>query len=300
MSEPSPIVIDQDKCIKCFECVRVCPTSTLYKKHENLQLAKDAAVRCIRCAHCLAICPEDAITIPRYTDASEIIPIPDFKFDPETILNFMRARRSTRLFKPAPVEKKDLDLLINAARYAPSGHNDQTSEFTVITGKRVNEIKTALIQEIAPVVNSLPDDPIAAAERLKNFIPKASGDMITSMLGIMKELVQVMAAGGRDRLFWDAPALIIIHAEKKSSGFPAALENACLSAAYIMFLAETMNLGTCSMGILIYSIMLSLKVKKLIEIPKGNRALYALAIGKKDVVFRKLVPRNKPKVNYVE
>ena len=282
------------------QCVRICPTSTLYRKGENLQIARDAAVRCIGCAHCLAICPEDAITITRYTDTSEIVPIPDFKLDPDTILNFMRARRSTRLFKPELVEKKDLERLINAARYAPSGHNDQTSEFTVITGKRVNEIKTALIQETAPVIKSLPDDPIAAAERLKNFLPQASSDMITSMLGLMKEMVQVMAAGGRDCLFWDAPALIIIHAKKVSSGFPAALENACLSAAYIMFMAETMGLGTCSMGILIYSIMMSQKVRKLIEIPKGNRALYALAIGKKDVVFRKLVPRNKPKVNYVE
>ncbi len=300
MSETSPIIIDQNKCINCFECVRICPTSTLYKKNENLQLAKDAAVRCIRCAHCLAICPEDAITIPRYTDESEITPIPDFKFDPETILNFMRARRSTRLFKPDPVDKKDLDLLINAARYAPSGHNDQTSEFTVITGNRVKEIKNTIIQEISPVLKSLPDDPGAAAERLKNFLPKASGDMIISMLGIMRELVQVMAAGGRDRLFWDAPALIIISAKKESSGFPAALENACLSAAYLMLMAEAIGLGTCSMGILIYSLGLSRKVKKLIEIPKENRALYALAIGKKDVVFRKLVPRNKPKINYVE
>ena len=300
MNESSPIVIDENKCIKCFECVRICPTSSLYKKHENLQMAKDAAVRCIRCAHCLAICPEDAITIPCYTDESEITPIPDFKLDPETILNFMRARRSTRLFKPDPVDKKDLEILINAARYAPSGHNDQTSEFTIITGKRVKEIKDTIIQEISPVLKSLPDDPVAAAERLKNFLPKASSDMIISMLGIMRELVQVMAAGGRDRLFWDAPALIIISAKKESSGFPAALENACLSAAYLMLMAEAIDLGTCSMGILIYSLELSRKVKKLIEIPKENRALYALAVGKKDMVFRKLVPRNKPKINYVE
>jgi nitroreductase len=242
----------------------------------------------------------DAITISRYTDASEIIPVSDVKFSPETLLQFLRARRSTRLFKPDPVDKKDLDLLINAARYAPSGHNDQTSEFTVITGERVKEIKNAMIQEIAPVLKSLPDDPAAAAELLKKFLPQASSDVIISMFGLMKELVQVMAEGGRDRLFWDAPALIIIHAKKTSSGFPAALENACLSAAYIMLMAETIGLGTCSMGILIYSLGLSRKVKKLIEIPKDNRALYALALGKKDVVFRKLVPRNKPKVNYVE
>lgn len=300
MSESSPIIIDQDKCIKCFECVRVCPTSNLYKKHDDLQIAKDAMVRCIRCAHCLAICPEDAIRLSCYPDESEITPVPDLELDPQTLLNFLRSRRSTRLFKPEPVDKKDLDMLINAARYAPSGHNDQTSEYTVITGQRLNEIKNTIIQEVAPVLKALPADPQAAAERLVNLLPKASSAMIISMLGTMKELVQVMAAGGRDHLFWDAPALIIISAKKKSNAFPAALENATLSAAYIMLMAEAMGLGTCSMGILIYSLEVSRKVQKLIELPKENRALYALAIGKKDVVFRKLVPRNKPKINYVE
>ncbi|HUX99149.1 MAG TPA: nitroreductase family protein [Candidatus Deferrimicrobium sp.] len=299
MSEAMPVVINREKCITCFECAWICPTSTLYKKGETLQVAKDAAVRCIRCAHCLAVCPEDAVTITCYTDETEIAPIPDIRLDPETILNFMRSRRSTRLFKPDPLERSDLDLLINAARYAPSGHNDQTSAFTVITGKRVKEIKATLIQEIAPVLKALPEDPVAAAERLTKFLPKTSTAMISSMLGLMKELVQVMETGGRDCLFWDAPVLIIISAKKESSGFPAALENACLSAAYLMLMAEAMDLGTCSMGILIYSLGMSRKVRKLLELPKDNRALYALAIGKKATHFRKFVPRNKPKINYV-
>jgi nitroreductase/NAD-dependent dihydropyrimidine dehydrogenase PreA subunit len=299
MSEIMPVVIDREKCIKCFECVEICPTSTLYKKGDTLQVAKDAEIRCIRCAHCLGMCPEDAITITRYTDAAEIMPVPAIKLDPETVLNFLRARRSTRRFKPDPVERSQLDVLVNAARYAPSGHNDQTSEFTVITGERVKQIKNTLIQEIAPVLKALPADPVAAAERLTTSLPKTSSAMITSMLGLMKELVQVMETGERDLLFWNAPALIIISAKKESSGFPAALENACLSAAYLMLMAEAMDLGTCSMGILIFSLGMSRKVRKLLEIPKDNRALYALAIGKKATHFRKLVPRNKPKINYV-
>ncbi|NVM53779.1 MAG: nitroreductase family protein [Candidatus Helarchaeota archaeon] len=300
MNETSPVVIDQDKCIECFECSRTCPSSTLYEKNNTLMVASDADVRCIRCAHCLGVCPEDAINIPSYTDDSDIIPIPEHTIDPETILNFMRARRSTRLFKPEPVEKKDLDVLIDAARYAPSAHNDQTSEFTVITGEMVQEIKKTMLDEASLLVKAIPEDPATAAEMVKKFLPKTSSDVILSMLGSMKDLIRDMEKGGRDRIFWDAPALIVISAKKKSAGFSAALENACLSAAYIMLMAESMDLGTCSLGILIWTIATTRKVRKLIELPKGNRALYALAVGKKATNFKKLLPRNKPKINYVE
>ena len=120
------------------------------------------------------------------------------------------------------------------------------------------------------------------------------------MIEPMKRMLKGMKEGGRDRLFWGAPALIIITAKKDSPGFMGARDNACLTADHVMLMAETMGLGTCSLGLLTGAIAASRKTRKLSGIPKGHRALYALAIGKKDTNFKKLVPRNKPKINFVE
>ena len=52
-------------------------------------------------------------------------------------LEAILTRRSTRSFKPDPVEPEKLSLLLDAARQAPSGGNNQTNHFFVIRSKDV-------------------------------------------------------------------------------------------------------------------------------------------------------------------
>ena len=52
-------------------------------------------------------------------------------------LEAILTRRSTRSFKPDPVEPEKLALLLDAARQAPSGGNNQTNHFFVIRSKEV-------------------------------------------------------------------------------------------------------------------------------------------------------------------
>ena len=46
-------------------------------------------------------------------------------------------RRSTRNYKPEPVEKEKLEQILDAARQAPSGGNNQTNHFLVIQNRDV-------------------------------------------------------------------------------------------------------------------------------------------------------------------
>ena len=46
-------------------------------------------------------------------------------------------RRSTRNYKPDPVEKEKLEQVLDAARQAPSGGNNQTNHFLVIQNREV-------------------------------------------------------------------------------------------------------------------------------------------------------------------
>jgi nitroreductase len=59
----------------------------------------------------------------------------------QAFLELVRARRSTRHFKPDPVPAALLDELLEAARWAPSGFNLQPTHFVVVTNP---ETKTKL------------------------------------------------------------------------------------------------------------------------------------------------------------
>ena len=52
-------------------------------------------------------------------------------------LEAIKTRRSTRKFKEDMPPRELLDKIIEAGRYAPSGHNSQTTHLIVITDKNL-------------------------------------------------------------------------------------------------------------------------------------------------------------------
>ena len=55
-------------------------------------------------------------------------------------------RRSTRNFRPEPVEQEKLDRILDAARQAPSGGNNQTNHFLVIRNPQVIRRLIAMVE----------------------------------------------------------------------------------------------------------------------------------------------------------
>jgi nitroreductase len=53
------------------------------------------------------------------------------------IMDIIRSRRSTRSFEERPVPRKDIDLLLEAAIWAPSGSNSQSWLFTAIQNREI-------------------------------------------------------------------------------------------------------------------------------------------------------------------
>jgi nitroreductase len=56
-----------------------------------------------------------------------------------SLLEVIRARRSTRRFKPDAVPEEDLKAVLEAARWAPSGENFQPWKFIVIKDQKMME-----------------------------------------------------------------------------------------------------------------------------------------------------------------
>jgi nitroreductase len=127
----------------------------------------------------------------------------------DQILDIIKKRRSIRSYKNEPLPKSTVDLLLEAAKYAPTARNLQQLEYKVITNKdlmkKVSERITAIVKKKYP------------SFRLRE----------------------------RTSLFYDAPLLIIVTGPKENTWI---YSDAALAVQNIMLLATSINLGTCFIG----------------------------------------------------
>ena len=64
---------------------------------------------------------------------THLLPMP--VLDAETAYNFLRMRRSVRMFKPQPPTESDVRKLLEVCRYAPTAGNSQGMYYIVISDK---------------------------------------------------------------------------------------------------------------------------------------------------------------------
>jgi ferredoxin len=136
----SPPVIDMEKCTGCGECIRACPLHVFENHSVKPRIAYAKA--CFGCGHCWAVCPAGAITLQE--SASNEAPKPESHpaVSPDELQMLFRERRSIRLFKEKHVSKKQLDRVIDAGRYAPTGSNTQSVNYVVLsTQEKIDELR---------------------------------------------------------------------------------------------------------------------------------------------------------------
>ena len=102
---------------------------------------------------------------------------------------------------------------------------------------------------------------------------------------------------GKDPIFYQAPALIITHADLRITTCP--LEDATLASFQMMLMAQSLGLGTCYIGNFYEIANESQLIRKLLAIPAENEILMAFTLGYPAIRFRKVVDRSKLEVQWV-
>ena len=157
-------------------------------------------------------------------------------------------RRSTRNYKPDPVEPEKIEKILEAGRQAPSGGNNQTSHFLVIRNRDVLDRLIALTE--------------------KAF---AGMEITENMYASMKYSVTAAKKGGYV-FCYNAPLLIAV-ANRKDYGnniadCACALEN-------MMVAANALDLGSCWIN----------QLKWLNEEPEILECLYSLGMKETERVY---------------
>ena len=130
------ITFDYSRCVKCGQCVRICPTGHLSMTDDG---PRATSGRCMGCLQCAAVCPQDAVE-----DGGRRATVPEPMDELERLI---MSRRSVRRYKPEAPDRKTIRWALDRAAYAPSGGNRRPTRWTVVYGPaQMEAVRAAALQ----------------------------------------------------------------------------------------------------------------------------------------------------------
>ncbi len=268
------ITIDTDRCVGDGLCVAVCPVGIIDFQGESPEPVSGAADLCINCGHCVAVCPEGALSHRKMTPDDCPSVLTDGLPTLEQIEKVLCFRRSIRCYKESPVEREKLTKLIEAVRFAPSGHNSQPLEWHIIYERKD-------VQALAGVV----------MDWMLNLIDKKPKMANQMQLDRIKEAWDA----GTDRICRKAPHVIVTHAPKQDSTAQAA---STIALGYLELAAPSFGLGTCWSGYFNMAATSWPPMKEALGLPEGRKYYGAMLIGYPKYVYQRVPLRKDPKITW--
>lgn len=181
-------------------------------------------------------------------------------------LSVIRNRRTTRKFKPEQIKDEEIQVIIEAGLYAPSAHNKQSWNFTVLQNPELMEEINIKSKDIG---RNYPD-----------------------------ELIRKMANNDLYNTFYGAPTVIIVSGDVNGTlpqvDCAAATEN-------MLIAAEALDIGSCWNGFvgILFQSEQGAQYKTKLNIPEGYTPYYAILLGYKDVANNNAPNRKKNSVQYI-
>jgi nitroreductase len=184
----------------------------------------------------------------------------------EATLKVIQDRRSIREYTLDPVSDSDIDMILEAARQAPSGENAQPWRFIVV--------KDAATRKKLGAIAGGGSGRRFTAE----FVTKKMQERFSNLEDEAKKKAafEKLTSGQVSAFLADAPIDLIIVGKKDVWDLPfdtsAAIEN-------ILLMVTALNLGACWVIAPCIDIRDEERIKELLAIPEGFKAISILSIG---------------------
>jgi nitroreductase/Pyruvate/2-oxoacid:ferredoxin oxidoreductase delta subunit len=287
---PVPPQVNKQKCTGCGICAKVCPglvIEIVNKKAEHTN-----KLYCAECGHCAAVCPAGAIedTLAGGDDYKTLKDMPSSA----SLEALFLSRRSVRNYKEKPVSRKDLEKIIDAGRYAPVGGNRPDVHYIVISDpKEVARISALVLESVHRMFTLL--DNIFVYWFVCAVIGRTNAQTIKFYIPLVRFFFELRTKYGIDRIFYNAPAIIITHGKKHDDSIPFSCSVALYQAS---LMAQPLGIGCCFNGFLQVAINWDKKINKLFDIPKGHKCYGAMALGYQKHKFLRSVRRREAQVEW--
>ncbi len=286
------IQIDAERCQKCGKCVQICPTIFAQDAKGAIPHLLDTT-QCIECGHCVAICPSEAISHSSFPSGT-IAPIQSEQLpDTAQLMELLRSRRSIREFRKKQVDRALIEQIIEAACFAPSSHNVQSTEYIVVQDPAVlQQIVELTIAQYRQWRNLL-GNPIARI--LTRLVRGAAGQAaLDEMLEDFTNLIDRYRQGS-DPILREAPTLLIFH-DDRHVGFAGVNANLALQNASLV--CETLKLGAFYAGYMVAGSNFNPRLARLLKLPPNHKIYAGLAIGHPRFHYQNWIERKPARIQF--
>lgn len=259
------VTIDPARCTGCGLCARNCAVHAIVRSEDGAYRCNQTW--CYACGQCVALCPAGALSMPALEP-----PLPydsaSFDLDPETLLNAMRFRRSIRQFTGEKASRRELELLLDAGRCAPTSSNSQSVGFTVLDGE---------FEAMRPKI-------------WKAFarISREKGRKL-----LLRRYENYLAHPDRpDTLFYGGSQMIAVTSDRK---YPV---DGGLALANMELMAHALGLGALYCGFAVRAIDSDPALREYFGVTEKRKLDGCLIIGHTDLRFHRTAPRNPARVEW--
>ena len=294
------VTIDSERCKKDGLCAMICPVAVIQQDEKVTvpKISKEHMERCIACGQCMAICRHGAISHTEFPPTTiQAIPFEQIP-TAEQVLTLLKTRRSIRAFRDNPLAKDTIDTIIEGARFAPSGHNSQSTEFLVVQDRTVlNEVSATVIAYLKFEIKRFSNPLFRAMALAANRDSAESG--LHEIPGF-KRKVQMFESGA-DPILNGAPLLLVFHAHRMV-GFGDV--NAQLALQNASLVAHALGIGHFYTGWVLAPCRAPMarkwnrRIPNLLGIPADNNLYGALALGYPIPRFKNMIERKPPQIRW--
>ena len=182
------------------------------------------------------------------------------------ILKIIKSRRSIRCFTEQQIQYEDLQVILEAGQYAPSGIGNQPWHFIVVQNKELIEGLSSASKQVA-----------------KNH---------------EVEFFRNLANNKDFNAFHGAPTVVVVAGDEQT---PSSLADCAAATQNMLLAAEAFGLGACwiNFGLFVFDGEESTHYKKLLKVPEGFKPFYSVALGYRKGEVPKARPRKESAVSFI-
>ena len=270
------LIVDESKCKRDGICAQVCPSQIIVLKGDKgfPEIPAKFEAGCIQCGHCVAVCPHGALSHGELPSAACPPIDPALAPSEAQAEQFLRSRRSIRVFRDQVVEKEKIERLIEIARYAPTAGNSQRVRWRVVTDREIiAQAADLTVAYLRQVIDTRP----------KNSYPAYYPAIVAGH------------RAGRDPIMRRAPVLLVASNPPMASN---GMVDIAVALANLELMASVLGRGTCWAGVVGTALMNAPRLKSLLALPEDHAHFYSMLLGYPRHRYQRLPERRPPVIDW--